>query len=96
MRIDATRKCETILGIENLLGVLNLNFGSETSDLSILDRNVETIDRSLVRTHYAGVLNHGIEKLVHARHSFAYWRPLHVAFNGRRCSLLARRRPQTA
>jgi hypothetical protein len=44
MRIDATRECETILGIEDFVGVLGLNFGSEPSDLSILDRNIETID----------------------------------------------------
>jgi hypothetical protein len=73
MRIDATREHEPILGIENLLGKVGLNFRPDLRDLSILDRNIEAIDLGLVRANHAGILDDGIEKLVHARHSLAYW-----------------------
>src|SRR3974377_1892473 len=67
MRIDATRKCQTILSIENLLRALSLNIGSEPGDFSILDRNIEAIDRGPVRADQAGIFNHDIEKFIHAR-----------------------------
>src|SRR5262249_40169106 len=36
-------------------------------DLSILDRDIETIDRRLVGTHRAGVLDHKVVELFHSR-----------------------------
>ena len=69
MSIDAARKRETIPSIKNLPGLLGLNLGSEPRDLSVLDRNIETIDRCLVRPNHAGILDDGIERLVHTRHS---------------------------
>src|SRR5262247_22425 len=49
MSIDATRKRETIPGIKGVFGLLGVNLRSKPRDLSILDRNIETIDRGLVR-----------------------------------------------
>src|SRR5471030_44406 len=74
MRVDATWEREPILGVKGLAGEFCLNFRPEPSYLSILDRNIKTIDRGLVRSNHACVLDDGIEKLVHARHSLAYWR----------------------
>src|SRR5665213_297248 len=71
MRVDATREREAILGVKDLAGVIGLNFRLEPGDLSILDRNIKTINRGIVRPNHARVLNNGIEKLVHARHSLA-------------------------
>src|SRR5262249_51309652 len=73
MRIDATRERETIFSIKDLLGVLGLNVRPEPGDFSILDRNIETIDRGLIRTNDNGILDDSIEKLIHARHSLDYW-----------------------
>src|SRR5664280_2642621 len=74
VRVDATWEREAILGVKDLAGEIGLNFRPEPGDLSILDRNIKTIDRGLVRSNHAGILDDGIEKLVHARHSLAYWR----------------------
>src|SRR5450631_3405541 len=74
MRIDASRERETIFGIKDLVGEISLSFRPEPGDLSILDRNIKTIKRGLVRSNHSGVFDDGIEKLVHARHSLAYWR----------------------
>ena len=79
MRIDATREREPILGVKDLAGEIGLNFRPEPSDLSILDRNIKTIDRGLVRSNHSGVLDDGIELFIHARRSFAYWRSLRIA-----------------
>ena len=38
----------------------------EPGNLSVLDRNIETIDRRLVRANDAGILDDGVENLVHA------------------------------
>src|SRR3974390_467347 len=67
MRIDATRKRQTILSIENLFRALSLNIGSEPGDFSILDCNIEAIDRGPVRADQAGIFDHDIEKFFHAR-----------------------------
>ena len=67
VRVDASWECQAILGIENGLCALRLNIGSELGDLSVLDRDIETIDGGLVRADHAGVLDHGIEELVHSR-----------------------------
>ena len=66
VRIDATWKCETIFGVEHILGLLGLNFRRKSDNLSILDRDIETIDRRLVRANDASILDDGIENLVHA------------------------------
>src|SRR5450756_1640306 len=79
MRIDATREREPILGVKDLAGEIGLNFRPEPSDLSILDRNIKTIDRGLVRSNHSGVLDDGIELFIHARRSFAYWRSSYCA-----------------
>jgi hypothetical protein len=47
-------------------GLVGLNVGSKPRDLSILNRDVETIDRRLVRTNDAGILDDGVENLIHA------------------------------
>src|SRR3974377_319670 len=67
MRIDATRKRQTILSIENLFRALSLNIGSEPGDFSILDRNIEAIDRGPVRADQGGIFDPDIEKFFHAR-----------------------------
>jgi hypothetical protein len=44
-----------------LSGEFRLDVGTEPRDLSVLDRDVETIDRGLVRANDPGVLDNGIE-----------------------------------
>src|SRR5262245_44472337 len=61
--IDAARECQKILGVEHLLGLLGRDIGPKARDLSILDRDVETIHRRLVGAHHARVLDHKVERL---------------------------------
>src|SRR5215467_10017163 len=65
--IDATRERQEILGVEHLLRLLCLDIGRNARDLSILDRDVETIHRRLVGAHHARVLDHKVERLFHSR-----------------------------
>src|SRR5262252_6673900 len=65
--IDATRERQEILGVEHLLRLLCRDIGGKARDLSILDRDVETIDRRLVGAHHAGVLDYEVERLFHSR-----------------------------
>jgi hypothetical protein len=65
--VDAARERQKILGVENLLRFLRLDIGRKARDLSILDRDVETIHRRLVGAHHAGVLDHKVERLFHSR-----------------------------
>src|SRR5947209_3547122 len=51
--INAARECQKILGVEHLLRLLRLNIGRKACDLSILDRDVETIHRRLVGAYYS-------------------------------------------
>jgi hypothetical protein len=67
VRIDTARECQTIFCIEDNLCALGLNVGSELSDLSIFDHNIEAIDRRLVGANHAGVLDHEVEGLFHTR-----------------------------
>jgi len=64
VRIDASRKCKTVLRIKHFLGLVSLNFRREPGDLSVLDRNIEAIDRRLVRANDAGILDDGVENFV--------------------------------
>src|SRR5579863_3040159 len=52
VRIDATRKSKTILGIEDGLRALRLNVGSDLRDLAVFHRNIEAVDRCLFRTDH--------------------------------------------
>src|ERR1039458_2346704 len=74
MRVDAAWEREAILGVKDLAGEIGLNLRREPGHLSVLDRDIKTIDRGLVRPNHSGILDDRIEKLVHARHSLAYWR----------------------
>src|SRR5262245_451549 len=65
--VDATRERQKILGVEHLLGLLCRDIGDKARDLSILDRDVETIDRRLVGAHHSRVLDHKVVELFHSR-----------------------------
>src|SRR5215831_12552831 len=65
--IDATRERQEILGVEHLLRLLRLDIGRKARDLSLFDRDVETIHRRLVGPRHAGVLDHKVEELFHSR-----------------------------
>ena len=69
VRIDAARERQPVLGVEDLLRLPGLDVGRKPRDLSVLDRDIEAVDRRLVRADDAGVLDDGIENFVHARHS---------------------------
>src|SRR6516164_3162129 len=65
--INVARECQKILGVEHLLGLLRGDIRRKARDLSILDRDLETIHRRLVGAHYARVLDHKVERLFHSR-----------------------------
>jgi hypothetical protein len=67
MGVDTPREREAVLRIEDLFGLLGLDVRPKPGDLSIRDRNIEAIDRRLVRANHAGILDDGIENLVHTR-----------------------------
>src|SRR5579885_1300802 len=69
MRVDASGECKTILGVENVLRALRLNFRCQLGDLPVFDRNIETIDGGLVRADDAGILDHNVERFVHGQRS---------------------------
>src|SRR6187401_3530490 len=73
VRIDAARERQPVLGIEDLLRLAGLDVGRKPRDLSVLDRDIEAVDRRLVGADDAGVLDDGVENLVHARHSLTSW-----------------------
>jgi hypothetical protein len=63
MGIDAAGKRQIILGVENLLALLGADVRGNPIDLAIPDRDVEAIDRRLVRPHDAGILDHKVKGL---------------------------------
>ena len=60
--VDAAWKGEIIPPIEDLLGLVRRNVRREAFYLAVPDRNVRTIDRSLLRTHNADVFYDEIER----------------------------------
>src|SRR5262245_65719958 len=66
MGIDAAGKRQLVPGVENLLGLLGADIGGNLADLAVLDRDVEAIDRRLVRPHEAGILDHEVKRLIHS------------------------------
>src|SRR5581483_7758956 len=67
--VDAAGESQPVLGVEDLLGLLGRNVGGEPRELPILDRDIEAVNRCLIRANYPGVLDDGVELLVHASRS---------------------------
>ena len=65
MGIDAAGKRQIVLGVENLLALLGADVRGDPIDLAVPDRDVEAIDRRLVRPHDAGILDHKVKRLIH-------------------------------
>ena len=66
MGIDAAGKRQIVPGVENLPALLGADVRGDPIDLSILDRDVEAIDRRLVRPHDPGILDHKVKRLTHS------------------------------
>ena len=66
MGVDAAGKRQIIPGVENLLGLLGADIRGNPIDRSIFDRDVEAIDRRLIRPHDAGILDHKVKRLSHS------------------------------
>ncbi len=64
--IDAAGEGEEVLGVEDLVGLVRAQLRREPRDASVLDRDVEAIDRRLVRAHHARILDHEVVRLIHA------------------------------
>jgi hypothetical protein len=65
MGIDAAGKRQIILGVENLLALLGADVRGNPIDLAVPNRDVEAIDRRLVRPHDACILDHKVKRLSH-------------------------------
>src|SRR5580700_321981 len=64
--VDASRKSQVILAVENLLRLLGSKLGREAADLAALDADVEAVDGGLVGTHDADILDDEIEQFRHS------------------------------
>ena len=66
VRIDAAGKGQMVLAVEDLLRLPGRELGRETADLAVLDADVEAIDRGLVGTDDASILDDEIEQFRHS------------------------------
>src|SRR5262245_23347135 len=74
MGIDAAGKRQLVPGVENLLRLLGADIRGNLADLTVLDRDVEAIDRRLVRAYGAGILDHEVKRLIHSDASLSILR----------------------
>ena len=64
--IDAAGKGQMVLAVENLLRLPGRELRRKTADLAALDADVEAIDRGLVGTDDADILDDEIEQFRHS------------------------------
>ena len=62
VRVNAARKRQQPFGVEDVGGVLGLDFRCKPDHLAVLDGDIQAVHPAVVRPHHARILNNEIER----------------------------------